>query len=854
MTAEITTVIGQLSIREGVWRQEAPNQVAVREPKAADAPGAGKGDLFIVTEIQGNIDNRDAMEQKLAQAIRDNYYLARGSVTASLRRAIQAGNDLLYHRNLKVDVEERVVGGAVIVVSCQEDAFVGQIGPTAFFAVLGDHVRRYPARSVWLDEAMGPGQDEDASALGLRKIVEPTLQHVRVEPEDMLVLADSRLAGQLPLSDLVHAVDSGDVKAAVKKLGEAAKAKNCSALILEVVELAAASNGPFKLATPSKLSDIFNRRSHDIPVEPRPEPVEAAGEPVQAIGERTAVFANTSIFQKSMHWLDRFKTRPEPDEWPEPPAAKIETPPLREEFEEKLEEFEEESVIIPTKKPMARPYQGEKWSTPHHKTSRSETGHGPGTYIPNPAAPQSTLLEREYADEDEESTADRSLLQTIVFGLGSGLLMLVLLISNAFKALFRLVLPASSQQKPRQAGMQAQTETSSTVPWKLLRNIAIAIPILVAIIVGISYIQKGRLRDAEYTEYLTAAQSKIEQAREVDSAGALGLMAEAETALTQAEQVKPDEEHPEITAMRQQIAAETDRVGHVQRLDAVQQLRQYTDAGTQTSGIVVEGVEIYILDKGNDRIYHHSLDNEGVSLLPDGETVLIAAKGQQVDNIQVGELLDMTWMPTGGNRQTSDLVVLNSTGLLEYSTNWGLATSLLASADALKLPVAVDSYFGNFYVLDPQANVLLRYLPTVDGYNAPPQSYFAANVPVDLSNAVDLAIDGAVYVLYQDGRIAKFQGGQPAEFNVTGLDVPFNNPVAIFTKPDEDVQHIYIADAGNHRVVQLNKDGSFVRQFKPSAGEAVSFANLQNIYVDEIGGKMFVLDSNNLYLVKLPTE
>ncbi|MCB0214519.1 MAG: hypothetical protein KDJ52_34585, partial [Anaerolineae bacterium] len=89
MTAEITTVIGQLSIHEGEWRKDAPNQVAVREPKAADAPGAGKGDLFIITEIQGNVDNRDVLEQKLAQAIRDTYYLARGSITASLRRAIQ---------------------------------------------------------------------------------------------------------------------------------------------------------------------------------------------------------------------------------------------------------------------------------------------------------------------------------------------------------------------------------------------------------------------------------------------------------------------------------------------------------------------------------------------------------------------------------------------------------------------------------------------------------------------------------------------------------------------------------------------------------------------------------------------
>jgi hypothetical protein len=81
-----------------------------------------------------------------------------------------------------------------------------------------------------------------------------------------------------------------------------------------------------------------------------------------------------------------------------------------------------------------------------------------------------------------------------------------------------------------------------------------------------------------------------------------------------------------------------------------------------------------------------------------------------------------------------------------------------------------------------------------------------------------------------------------------------SNPVAIFTAPNESVQHIYVADAGNRRVVQLNKDGSFVRQFKPREGEGVSFANLQDIFVDEIGGRLYVLDSNSLYVGNIPNE
>jgi hypothetical protein len=73
MTAEITTVIGQLNRQGGAWRGDAPNQVAVREPKSADNPGAGKGDLFVLIEVRGSVTNRTRLEQQLAEIVRDAY-------------------------------------------------------------------------------------------------------------------------------------------------------------------------------------------------------------------------------------------------------------------------------------------------------------------------------------------------------------------------------------------------------------------------------------------------------------------------------------------------------------------------------------------------------------------------------------------------------------------------------------------------------------------------------------------------------------------------------------------------------------------------------------------------------------
>lgn len=836
MTAEITTVIGQLNIVGGNWRGDAPNQVAVREPKSAGTPGAGKGDLFILVEVRGAKSDYRTLEQKLAGLIRDTYYLDHGSVTASLRRALQAAGDQLYQRNIQASVDERVVAGAVALVMSGEDAFAAQIGPAALFGVLGDRVQRYPAQSVWLDEALPPrptkGQhsadDVNESALGIKAIVEPNLYHLRVSPQDVLVLADSGLAGQLPLSDVVKAVAGQNIKAAIKNLGQVAQASNCSALALMVVEETPSTFGSFL----KKNGPAASRKGVAAEAEPA---VEAMAETQPAFGARSPGKTPSSSPPK-VQWLGVFSKK-------SAPAGEIEED---EGFDDDFSQEEDSSPPLQKVRASGRNAAAPKESYTGEKTARE--------------AKVMASIARGSNFEPEirrMHPSERSFSPGGIFRWLSMIVLLPLaLLGRGVSTMLKLGSGETEGQGQRLAGAQAYRQQPAAAPllsWKVLLYVSIAIPILVGLIVGIIYWQKGRQREAEYTEFVTGAQNKFQQAQTTDPSTALGLMAEAETLLREAEKIKAGQ--PEITELRQKMAEQTDHVGNVQRLYYLPQLRQYTDEGTNLKGILVQGVELYVLDAGTDRIFHHRLDDLGEALLPDDQSLLVVSRGQAVDNVTVGDLLGMTWMPAGGNRQTSDLIVLNSTGLLEYNSSWGITTSTLATpATPFGLPAAVDSFFGNFYVLDPPANKLWRYIPTADGYNAAPESYFPANQPVDLTGSVDLAIDGAVYILYKDGRINKFEGGQPTGFNLTGLDKPFSNPVAIFTAPNESVQHIYVADAGNRRVVQLNKDGGFVRQFKPREGEGVSFADLQDIFVDEIGGRLYILDSNNLYVGNIPNE
>jgi len=63
-----------------------------------------------------------------------------------------------------------------------------------------------------------------------------------------------------------------------------------------------------------------------------------------------------------------------------------------------------------------------------------------------------------------------------------------------------------------------------------------------------------------------------------------------------------------------------------------------------------------------------------------------------------------------------------------------------------------------------------------------------------------------------------------------------------------------VADAGNRRILRLNKDGSFVRQFRAADDQA--FAQIRGVFVDEAASqpKLFVVSENRLYAFDIPPE
>jgi len=452
-----------------------------------------------------------------------------------------------------------------------------------------------------------------------------------------------------------------------------------------------------------------------------------------------------------------------------------------------------------------------------------------------------------------EALTSRLDLVGLLRGLGGGLMAGLAILGSGATTLFRRILPGAEapEQVPARRAAQARRPRSAAKAKgnKVMVALAIAIPLIVALFVGVVYLQWGKAREARFVELVEQAEAKHALALTAsDKPTARRHLHEAQGLLTEAQTLKAED--PVAGGLQGEIQATLDKINNVVKLYWVGALQKYDDPGSNPSRVIVSGIDVYVLDRGTDRVYKYLLNEVGDGLQDMDIDPVLLRKGDQRGDIVVSDLVDMVWMPVGSGRQTSNLLVLESGGsLLEYDPVLGLAVLPVGDQDTWRYPQLIGSFFGNFYLLDSQSNQIFKYLPTADGgYSNPPETWF--QVDVDLVGVVDMAIDGYIYLLYADGRILKFMGGEPAPFEQTELDEPLRGPTAIFTSPDEETKFLYVADAGNGRIVQFSKEGQFIRQFR--AAEAGVFDQLRSLYVDEVGSKFYILSGDALYMANIP--
>ncbi|MFA6171729.1 MAG: hypothetical protein WC715_04775 [Patescibacteria group bacterium] len=153
-------------------------------------------------------------------------------------------------------------------------------------------------------------------------------------------------------------------------------------------------------------------------------------------------------------------------------------------------------------------------------------------------------------------------------------------------------------------------------------------------------------------------------------------------------------------------------------------------------------------------------------------------------------------------------------------------------------------YNNRLYFLAKTKNEIVRFKQNGAAYS---ESMNWLTDAVNFNDAVDIDIDGNVYVLYKDGYIQKFYSGKSVVLKLDALTRPIEEADAIQVTPS-DGGYIYILEAKNRRLIVFDKSGQYAMQYQSD-----KFDKLKDFFVDEKAKKIYFLNGAIVYEVDLQT-
>lgn len=201
-----------------------------------------------------------------------------------------------------------------------------------------------------------------------------------------------------------------------------------------------------------------------------------------------------------------------------------------------------------------------------------------------------------------------------------------------------------------------------------------------------------------------------------------------------------------------------------------------------------------------------------------------------------------------------DSVAINETTVVIYDSEslrvWNVEDGSLGPAFTQNVP-ARDNRAGlaryqtnnRVYLVDRKSGKIFSFALAGNKQLAKP--VVAAISPGnDLAKALDLTIDGSIYVFYEHG-ISKYHSGQPAQFSQPALLQPLGDKGKIYTRAD--FKNLYVLDAANNRILVLTKLGGIVQTLVNP-----EFTKLTDFMVDEKNKTIYVLNNGSLIRLDLP--
>lgn len=803
----------QLSIVDGAW-QESPDNLAMFDEAALFAGGSSRGNLYVVIEVAGELEGRDDLARQLVETVRREYAQGRGSIAGALTDAVRSANEFFYTTNANLPLEARRYAGITVAALREDELFIAQAGPGLVCVVRDNELQRYPDTSPWFmadDDAVNawlatrdfptPG----AVPVGIRRDYTPDLFHATLQPGDIIVLSTRSLVHLLSNAELLDTLAHHHPDAIVTSLEDLAGAADLSMIAMRV----AGENAPAP--------------------ESKPQP---------------------PIFVPVLKDQDNFNTPPLPD-WVPPLPDHVSPIATAEDVMAKPAPSE------PTAEELARQRELEEQRAQAERHRQIEL------------QAQARQREQEEAErkrlQAEHARARRAKIRSGFLRVGAGVTgglagifgrINGAAIGNAadraidgtFRGIARLIvfiIRAIAPGEPEEETRPASSSPRSTA-WQLASLVFPILLIAAGVFMWVSYrTDQQRLQADLVTKSIADSTQALARAQSLASSDKNAARNAAQNALTSAQQARTASPN-DTRASKAFYDAEDflDGLNGILVLFLQPSFLTFSDPQAKPSRIVTHFPDVFILDTGTQRIYRFAISDTGTSATPVTGDGTILKAGDKVGDRTVGQLIDMTWIDAGR------LIVLDRNGAFwKYDPARSVWESKPGTDAATWARVnLMTSYAGNLYLIDAPNKQILKYVPNADWWTSP-VTFFNPGVNPDLSNVVDISIDGDVWMLRSAGSILKCSSARCTDQPITDLDMPLKNPIALFTS--QTLAGLYIADAGNERIVQMDKaTGRFARQFKARGQDRASFTSLKAFAADD--KRFYFVSGNQAFFANIP--
>lgn len=386
---------------------------------------------------------------------------------------------------------------------------------------------------------------------------------------------------------------------------------------------------------------------------------------------------------------------------------------------------------------------------------------------------------------------------------------------------------------------------------RLIISLAILLSFLVALVVYATVWWQGAERAKQVEELIAAAEGHLNNAQislnEGNKGSARVSLQTAQQYLVEAEQIGGSRNT--IDSLLAEISRELSGILQVTPLYGLVEPLVVFPFDASPHRLMVIDQDIYVLDKGKHQILRYRLD-ETRSSIPDESENAVLQQGQNVDGITVGPLIDIAWQdPIPGIEDKANLLVLDSNNqVFRYNQQVdGASVLTFGEQDMWQSPIQIQTYLGRFYIADGGRGQIYRYDPGL--YTEAPEPWLIAANPSAVSSLSAMGIDGDIWLLFQEGLLLRYNQGEQLAFDRDDDVGLILEPVDLYVGTQEN-SYIYLADAGEERVLVFSKAGDYVHQLQ--APEDRTLQDLRGIFVDEFSKTLYLLTKTSLFQHPLP--